>query len=420
MRGRHAHTSVSRSTPRHALVISGSVGAGHDRAAAELAARLRERGLHVDQRDFLLALPGLLRFLLRACYVLSANYAPWALGWLFHNIEAQGVTYRLSLWMCALAERRVERWLRPGYDVVVSTYPWASQTVGEMRASGRLLCPAVTFLTDPAAHLLWVHPEVDHHLTVTQATVDQGARDYGVEMQVGGPLVGGGFWRLTHSAERLRARTSVRAQLGLPEDAPVALILTGSLGIGDVEATVEAVLAGGAAVPVVACGRNKALRRRLMVRLGPRALGWRDDVPDLMAASDVLVINAGGLSFTEALVAGLPAVSFAALPGHGEANAQVLEAAGLAPWARTTAELAEALTAAMNPVGRPSRSTAPPCQVDELVARLASETTTGPAWTSPPTFRPRRTAGQTVGSCSCSADAVSATTPTDSTTNRIA
>ena len=392
MRGQHGHPRLNRSEPPRVLLVSGSVGAGHDRAAAELAARLRERGLHVDQRDFLLALPGPLRVLLRACYVASANYAPWALGWMFASIEAYGVMYGLSRRICALAERRVEQWLLLGYEVVVSTYPWASQTVGELRGSGRLLSPAVTFLTDPAAHLLWVHPGVDHHLTVTQATVDQGARDYGVEMQVGGPLVGGGFWRLTDSAERLRARASIRAQLELPEDVPVALILTGSLGIGDVEATVEAVLAGGAAVPVVACGRNEALRRKLALRLGPRALGWRDDVPDLMAASDVLVINAGGLSFTEALVTGLPAVSFAALPGHGEANAHVLDAAGLAPWARTTTELTAALTAALDPQRRQSRSTAPPCRVDELVARLATGMPTRPDRPAMPSLRPLRAA----------------------------
>jgi processive 1,2-diacylglycerol beta-glucosyltransferase len=393
LRGRYGHARVDRLEPPRVLVVSGSVGAGHDGAAAELAARLRERGLHVDQRDFLRALPAPLRGVLRTSYVLSANYAPRTLGWMFASIEAYGLMYGLSRRLCALAQRRVEQWLRPGYDVVVSTYPWASQTVGELRASGRLLAPAVTFLTDPAAHLLWVHPEVDHHLTVTQATVDHGARAYGFEMQVGGPLVGDGFWRLADSAERLRARKSIRAQLELPEDAPVALILTGSLGIGDVEATVEAVLAGGAAVPVVACGRNEALRNKLALKLGPRALGWRDDVPDLMAASDVLVTNAGGLSFTEALVAGLPAVSFAVLPGHGEANAHILDAAGLAPWARTTTELTEALTAAVDPQRRHGRSSAPPCQVDELVARLATgATATRPGWTSLPILRPLRPA----------------------------
>jgi len=372
--------------PGRVLVVSGSVGAGHDRAAAELTARLRERGLHVDQQDFLRAFPRPLRWLLRTGYVVSAIYAPWVLGWMFASIEAFGVMHSVSMWLCARAQRPVEQWLQRGYDVVVSTYPWASQTLGELRGAGRLGRPAVTFLTDPAAHLLWVHPEVDHHLTVTQATADQGARDYGVEMEVGGPLVSDRFWHLTEGAERLRARASVRTQLGLADDALVALILTGSLGIGDVEGTVDAVLAGGAAVPVVACGRNEVLRRRLAVRLGSRALGWREDVPDLMAASDVLVTNAGGLSFTEALVSGLPAVSFAALPGHGEANARVLDAAGLAPWARTTAQLADALTAAAAGQARPS---APRGRVDEIVARLAcSPTSTDPTVTTPPSLRP--------------------------------
>ena len=45
----------------------------------------------------------------------------------------------------------------------------------------------------------------------------------------------------------------------------------------------------------------------------------------------MLVHNAGGLSFTEALVAGLPAVTYRPIPGHGRANAAVLDAAGLAP-----------------------------------------------------------------------------------------
>ena len=58
------------------------------------------------------------------------------------------------------------------------------------------------------------------------------------------------------------------------------------------------------------------------------ALGWRDDVPDLMAAADVLVHNAGGLSCTEALVAGLPVVTYRPIPGHGRANAAVLARPG--------------------------------------------------------------------------------------------
>ena len=65
-----------------------------------------------------------------------------------------------------------------------------------------------------------------------------------------------------------------------------------------------------------------------------------------MHVADVLVQNAGGLSLTEALVAGLPAVTYRPIPGHGRANAAVLDASGLAPWARTDDQLVEFVHAA--------------------------------------------------------------------------
>jgi UDP-N-acetylglucosamine:LPS N-acetylglucosamine transferase len=75
------------------------------------------------------------------------------------------------------------------------------------------------------------------------------------------------------------------------------------------------------------------------------ALGWRSDVAALMAASDVLVHNAGGLSLTEALTAGLPAVTFRPIPAHGRANAELLARAGLVPWPQDDTELAAAIIA---------------------------------------------------------------------------
>ena len=369
---RSASWRPGRSVPPRVLIISGSVGAGHDGAAEALATRLRASGMRVDRRDFLDALPGPVRATLRGCYAAIVTFAPWAFGWAFTNVERGGAMHRLSMALCALAKRRVAQWLQAEYQGVVSTYPFASQTVGQLRASGQMQCPAVTFLTDPAVHRLWVHPGVDHHLTVTQATADQGAGDYQTVMQVGGPLVGAAFRRAPDSTAALRARSSIRAELDISQQTAVALILTGSLGMGDVVATVEAVVAGGAAVPIVACGRNERLRRSLAPQLGVRALGWREDVADLMMAADVLITNAGGLSFTEALVIGLPAVCFAPIPGHGRANAQVLNASGLAPWARTTAELTEALKAATRPGHRHRLVPAPDCRVDKFVAELAT------------------------------------------------
>jgi UDP-N-acetylglucosamine:LPS N-acetylglucosamine transferase len=226
----------------------------------------------------------------------------------------------------------------------------------------------VTFLTDPAVHLTWVHPAIDHHLTVTVATARQGQEVYHTPMQAVGGLVSPRFVEQPDPARRQQ----LRAELGLSSDSLVVLLATGSLGMGDVPNVVRSISACGVAEAVVLCGRNDKLRKQLSAQPGVVALGWRNDVPELMAAADVLVHNAGGLSLTEALSAGLPAVTYRPIPGHGIANSQVLADAGLAPWPQNDAELLEALQKQAIRRGDPSHVIRDP-DTAALVLKLLAE-----------------------------------------------
>jgi processive 1,2-diacylglycerol beta-glucosyltransferase len=320
------------------LIVSGSVGAGHDGAARELADRLSAAGVTVDVEDFLDAVPRWLSVFLREGYTTSVDHVPGAFQLLFSRIEHEGPVWRIARALCSTANGRVARWLEAGdYDLVVSTYPLAGQVLGDLRELGLCRVPVITYLTDPAAHRFWVHPSVDHHLTVTQATADQGTADYGVPLTAAGPLVPGRFGRPVPADELRR----VRAELDLPEGRPVALLAGGSFAFSLLPSVADVAAAG--LLPLVLCGRNERLRRDVAAVPGAVALGWRSDVHLLLQVADVLVHNAGGLSFTESLVAGLPAVTYRPIPGHGRANAAVLERAGLAPWPRTPGELTAAL-----------------------------------------------------------------------------
>lgn len=325
-------------TATRVMVISGSVGAGHDGAADELVSRLAKLGVPADRRDYLDALPRPFRYILRDGYRLSIGYWPAFFDWLFANLERTGWVRRATLWMCKVAQPDVLRWVGD-HDVVVSTYMLASQTLGQLKDAGRVNATLVTFLTDPAVHLTWVHPAIDHHVTVTEATAQMGERDYHTPMHAVGGLVSPRFAEQVDPARRRQ----LRAELGLSPDGLVVLLASGSLGMGDVPNVVRSLSSSGIGEVVVLCGRNERLRTQLSTLPGVFALGWRDDVPDLMAAADVLVHNAGGLSLTEALTAGLPAVTYRPIPGHGIANSQVLADAGLAPWPQDDTELAEAI-----------------------------------------------------------------------------
>lgn len=320
-------------------IVSASVGAGHDGAAAELARRLVADGFVVDRYDLLDLLPARLGRAVRESYHRMLVRAPWAYQRIYSSTERAGGSGPVARALLRATEDRVLRALPPDTGAVVSTYPGASRVLGNLRLAGRLSVPVLTYLTDFSVHPLWVADGVDVHLAAHAVPAAQaraiGARD----VRVCGPVADPRF-RPCDAEERRRART----RFGLPERAPLALLVAGSWGVGPVRQVAMELRDCGAVVPVVVCGRNEALAKQLRADGIDHAYGWVDDMPGLMHASDVLVQNAGGLTSLEAFAAGLPVAGYRCIPGHGLTNAAALDEAGVAVWIRDPADLKTALS----------------------------------------------------------------------------
>jgi processive 1,2-diacylglycerol beta-glucosyltransferase len=336
-------------------VLSASVGGGHDGAADELTRRLRAGGLAADRHDYLDLLPAAVRRLMRDGYRRQLDVAPATFEWMFEALHRHRRLASVSASGAALAGPALLRLLGGDCALVVSTYPAASHTLGWLRRSGRLAIPAVTYLTDLSAHRLWVAGGIDTHLVLHAVTAAQAGALGAADVRMVAPAVAPGFRPYPDPA----ARAAARRHFGLPPTGRLALLATGSWGTGEVERSAADVAGTGLATPVVACGRNDALRERL-ARTGPGiALGWVDDMPALLRACDVVVQNAGGLSSLEALATGLPVVTHRPVPGHGLTNAAALDAAGLAPWVRRPELLAPVLHDVLaGPVGPAQRAAA--------------------------------------------------------------
>lgn len=347
------------------VVFSARVGAGHDAVARELTARLSEAGLRVDRHDFLDTLPGPVGRLMLGSYQRMLERAPWTWRLLYSGLE-HGPLLGFQARLCAmLAGRRMRRRIPADTAVVVSTYPVASQVLGLMRHREKVAAPVLTYLTDFSVHSIWTNPHVDGHLAVHQVPAGQ-ARRNGVEaVTVVSPVVDRRFTPATP-----QSRAAARARWGLPQDARLALLVGGSWGAGDIERTVADIEATGTGTTcVVVCGRNEALRHRLLAAGVKHAYGWVDDMPSLMHAADVLVQNAGGMSVLEAVASKLPVLTYRSIPGHGLTNAAALDEAGVARWVRHDAELAEALEEAMLPAARAAaRRPEGPAAVRSVVA----------------------------------------------------
>lgn len=333
-------------------IVSASVAAGHDGAARELARRLRAAGHTVDCHDFVELVPGGWGRRLRAAYRRQLDLAPGSWDWLLRVLQRRPVLTALIGWLAGASRRRLLAALHPASAVVVSTYPLATQALCRLRRSGRLNARLVAYLTDPSVHRLAVGRECALHLAMHEVTAGQARKLGAPGVAVTAPAVRPQFRPARSPADRVRARVA----FGLPRTGALVLLLSGSWGIGEVEHSARDVLATGAGKPVVVCGHNDVLRRRLIANL-PLAvvLGWVDNMAELMRACDVVVQNAGGLGALEAWATGLPVLTYRCLAGHGRTNAMVWRDAGLAPWPADRHQLGTALFRALS-------STAPPEQ----------------------------------------------------------
>ncbi|HEX3540019.1 MAG TPA: glycosyltransferase [Acidimicrobiales bacterium] len=331
MKGPTAILSTVRS---RVLVVSASMGAGHDGAARELVRRLRAEGEEAEMRDFLTSAPLRIGSLLKSSYSFQMRYVSWSYDLTYK------LCYRLpalcppiGMVMARLTGPRLLRWATEyRADVVVSTYPLTTVVLGQLRQRGALDVPAINFITDFGVHPLWTHPGIDLNLAVHTRPAAAAAAHSGRPAIATGPMVSPRF-------AAVQDRDAARAELDLGPDDRAVLIVSGSWGVGDVASTFRTIAASEGFVPVVVCGRDERLRERLSRIPGGRVLGWTDNMPALMAAADALVENAGGLTAMEALSVGLPIISFHPIAGHGKENTAEMQAAGVSQVARTPEQL---------------------------------------------------------------------------------
>src|SRR5215467_3659055 len=132
------------------LIISASMGAGHDQVAVELAARLQQRGSEARVVDLLEVLPGPVGRGLRSGYAGMLRVAPWLYEGIYRAFFVPRERLQPSTSpMVRLAARRLRPVIadyRP--TAVLSTFHLAGQAVGQLRRKGRLAAPGIVVITD--------------------------------------------------------------------------------------------------------------------------------------------------------------------------------------------------------------------------------------------------------------------------------
>ncbi|WP_229896111.1 MGDG synthase family glycosyltransferase [Streptomyces cinerochromogenes] len=341
---------------RRTLIVSASMGAGHDTVAAELARRAAARGHEAHVIDVLRLLPCGLGSGLRRGYQASVRHLPWVYAGIYGAFLRGGPGRRPSgVPLARLAgDRLAELVERTDADVVVPVFHLAAQLTGHLRERGALRVPSAVFLLDFAVHRQWLHPGNDRYLCLTDAAAREVRRFLAVPVVTTGPVVAPAFRAPAPGAARWRERFAARA----PGRPPV-LLSAGAWGAASRPAATARLLAAAGYLPVVLCGRNERLLAGLSREPAGLPLGWVDDMPGLLAACHALVDNAAGQTAVQALATGLPVIGHRPLPGHGTDGVRRMAALGLS-------ELAPDGPALLAALGRLDENTR---ERDERVAR---------------------------------------------------
>lgn len=322
------------------LIVTASVGAGHDRPAREMAARIQQCGGRATVVDLVTLTPG--GPALRALFRGLLTHRPQLWGRLHESCDQQTQVPPGLQWAATAAGRQLARIAdRVAADLVISTFPLGGRVVGAARGFTERSLPLAVYVTDPAVHTLWVDEFADLFLVSWDfSALALGARTR-TPVAWCAPAIGSAF-----DTSATRAADWPLPPVVRPLRRELALVCSGSWGVGDVLQTVHDLLRHTTFQPVVVCGRNAKLRGAVHRIPGATALGWVDDMAALMRTCDVAVLNSGGLTLAEAAAVGLPVIHHRPLIGQGQMNADACHRAADVPTSVRGEDLIGALTQA--------------------------------------------------------------------------
>lgn len=339
---------------RRALLLSGSIGKGHDMLAEACSATLEAEGWSTRTLDLMRLLGrgggSVGRAVFRAMLAVPGVFDA------FHFAELR-TGGSLAMLTDAAARRQIEPRLRAvldanRVDLALSVFATGASAVSQLKPRYPSMSHVV-FCSDATPHRLWVHPNVDLYL-VTSDLAERAVRRFEPDARV---LVVPQPLRAAFYEPP--AQDHARRRLGIPEHERCVLLMSGGWGIGPVAEAAEAL--GNAAVHVLAvAGQNAGLERKLQAasRRQPRVrpIGYTDRIPELMAASD-LVITSSGYTCNEARTIGRPLLLLDVLPGHGRDNLQhELELGDAAVTSGRPADVAQSALAALDAAKPPAAS----------------------------------------------------------------
>ncbi len=307
-----------------ALILSCSTGGGHNAAAGALQEALSQRGHHVCVADPYEERKAGLGKAVGNLYVKLVQKAPHAfgvvyqIGDLYRRLPFRSPVYLANKWMIKTVEHMLKE--HP-VDVVIMPHLYPAEILTGMKNRGISLPMTVFVATDYACIPFTEETDCDFYV-VPGPDLQKDFKKRGIperKIRPFGIPVKPAFYQPLSKKEALMA-------LGLNPGKKYLLLTGGSIGAGHLEAVIDQILGYMAFHDcyelLVFCGNHKALYDRLLERkmTHVQVMMSTDQMDLYVKGADVLLTKPGGLSSTEAAIAGIPLMHLPPIPGCEQLN----------------------------------------------------------------------------------------------------
>ncbi len=324
---------------KRVCILTLGVGSGHLRASETVQRALYDGNdpIEVKVVDALDSARRWFHWLYVDPYWWMLRKAPWMWRGLFDWRQRKRHHGTAPRWVFRRGCREVLRQLKTyAPHLVIVTEIGAAEIAALGRREGWFNAPILAVQTDFQTEPPWVQPEIDVYCVASEEARGQ-LIGWGVlpnRVLLCGIPVDPAFALPFDKPEEKRA-------LVLDARRPVVLVMGGGSGPVPLARVLSSLEFCNVPMQVMAvAGHDRYLRQRMEALRGRLAMdlhlfGWTENVPELMAVSDLLITKPGGLTAAEALAAGLPMILTHPIPGPEERHVNYLRHNGVAVQAKT-------------------------------------------------------------------------------------
>lgn len=315
------------------LILTASIGNGHNQVAKNLQESLRTVGFHVTTVDFLEVSPHDVNNFFSKAYKNLLKYKPD----LFRQIcrFSENETLGNIKYMLAKINRRIIARLVCQYepDIIVCTHFFPLAAAAAYKKKHHSSIKLIGFVTDYTVHPIWQISAVDQYFIAHPSLLKQfhalpagSAQIFSTGIPVGADFAPATrqnpFPRILVMTGHQTAE-SLQSILNSLQDLPQNINITFITGKDTLQ--------------------YEKLTQIAKARKNFNVIGFTEKVASFMKSNDILITKPGGSTITEALSSAIPTIVFSPIPGIEEENARFLVDNQLGLWAIDEKALAAAV-----------------------------------------------------------------------------